>query len=77
VTQKLRGGGAEVVLSKTAASQMGGAAALDWRREMTRVGRCWAERLLWLGTTSGNSKENRDGLPRLRGRIEGMNRKGR
>jgi hypothetical protein len=41
----------------------GAEAASDRRREMTRVGRCWAERLLWLG-------------PRLPGRIEGMNRKG-
>jgi hypothetical protein len=48
--------GAEAVLSTTAADQMGGVAASDQRRETTRVGRCWAERLLWLGPTSGNSK---------------------
>jgi hypothetical protein len=64
------------VLSTTAADQMGGVVASDWRREMTRVVRCWAERLLWLGPTLGNSKENRDGLPRIPGRVEGMNRKG-
>jgi hypothetical protein len=52
------GGGTEVALSTTTAGQMGGAAASDRRREMTWVGRCWAERLLWLGPTLGNSKEN-------------------
>jgi hypothetical protein len=71
-----RGGGAKVALSTTAAGQMGEVAASDRRREMTWVGWCWAERLLWLRPTSGNSKKNRDGLPRLPGRIEGMNRKG-
>jgi hypothetical protein len=68
--------GAKATLSTTVASQMGGAVASDRRREMTRVGWCWAKRLLWLGPTSGNSKENRDGPPCLPGRIEGMNRKG-
>jgi hypothetical protein len=50
--------GAEAVLSMMVVSRMGGAVALDRRREMTRVGLCWAKRLLWLGPTSGNSKEN-------------------
>jgi hypothetical protein len=68
--------GAEVALSTMAANRMGGAAASDRSKKTTRVGQCWAERLLWLGPTSGNSKENRDTLPRLLGRIEGMNRKG-
>jgi hypothetical protein len=68
--------GAEVALSMTFAGRMGGAAALDRKRETTRVRQCWAKRLLWLAPTLGNSKQNRDGLPRLLGRIEGMNRKG-
>jgi hypothetical protein len=46
------------------------------RKERPRVGRCWAKRLPWLGPTSGNSKENRDRLPRPPDRIERMNRKG-
>jgi hypothetical protein len=46
------------------------------RKERPLVGRCWAERLLWLGPTLGNSKENRDRPSSPPGRIEGMNRKG-
>jgi hypothetical protein len=50
--------GVEAALSMMAAGRMGGAAVTDRRRETTWVGWCWAESLLWLGLTSGNSKEN-------------------
>jgi hypothetical protein len=40
------GGGAEAALNMMAVGRMGGAVALDRRRETTRVGLCWAERLL-------------------------------
>jgi hypothetical protein len=52
------GGGVEVALNTIGAGRMGGVATSDRRREMTQVGRCWARRLLRLGLTSGNSKEN-------------------
>jgi hypothetical protein len=52
------GGGVKAALSTTVDSRMGGVVASDQRRETTRVGWCWAERLLWLGSTLGNSKEN-------------------
>jgi hypothetical protein len=50
--------GVEAALNTMAAGRRGRAAASDRRREMTRVGQCWDERLLWLWPTSGNSKEN-------------------
>jgi hypothetical protein len=51
-------GGAEATFSKTAAGRMDGVAASDRRRETSRVGRCCTGRLLWLGPTLRNSKEN-------------------
>jgi hypothetical protein len=64
-----------VALSTMAVGWMGGAAASDWEGDDPG----WpilAKSLLWLGPTSGNSKQNRDGPPRLPGRIEGINRNG-
>jgi hypothetical protein len=77
VTRKLEGGGGgEGGTQHDGSRPDGWSGGIGPEEGDDSVGWCWAERLLWLGSTLRNSKENRDGLPRLPGRIEGMNRKG-
>jgi hypothetical protein len=61
---------AEAALSTTATSWMGGTTTLDRRREMTRVGRCWAETRSEEGTTTLDPRKIETGCQGYRAELK-------